>query len=156
MVNIQAIIQQKKQQFRASQEKRALQQDEVKTKEIQVLRDRALRAEGRVNLESQKQEATQRLNAANQKVPNKLMAFGQGLANVVNKGKAYTKGVQARGSSYGSAFTGNAGVSLGGGKGIDFGGGGKGIDFGAHTGSPFMGAPKIVEKKKDITIKISR
>lgn len=116
--------------------------------ELERLRKERIKLEEKAKLEEARQSELGRIQTAKAKTPSKLMAFGQGLAKVMNKGQENAKRTQVEGK----------GIDFGGHKDIAFGGT-KGVDFGSGGHSPFgeVSKPKAVEKKKgDITIHIRR
>jgi len=152
MVNVMGYIRRQKENFKAAQARKSQQENFKKAEELQKLRQQRITAEGKARLETARQSEVARIKAARSKTPNKLMAFGQGVARLINKGKEHN--AKSKGKSFGGSLFGE---SNRGSTGIDFGGNG-GLNVGGMGGSPFNVGPKAVEKKKEpsITIKINR
>jgi len=156
MVNIAALIRRKKEQFTAERSRKSQINNMERAAELQRLRQQRIQVEGKAKLETARQQEIGRIQAAKAKTPNKLMAFGQGIAKLINKGKEHN--AKSKGKSYGKGIFGEANR---GSTGLQFGGNSnnnRGIDFGAGGGSPFNGPVKPAEKKKEpnITIRINR
>lgn len=136
MVNVSAIIRKKKRQFYATRDKRRQMDISNREAELKRLRAERVRVEERAKLETARRSERSRIKSAKAKTPSKMMAFGRGVAKVVNKERLKTrKGLQFGGDKRGTAFD-------SGGSGIQFGG----------SGGPFGPKPKPKPKTRTVTI----
>lgn len=146
MVNVSGFIRRKKEQFRNMRDKQRQMELANREAELKRLKEERIKAEERARLETARRTEIARIKAANREAPNRLMAFGQGLAKVMNKGREEVKSMQAK----------SKGIEFGGGRrDLEFGGG-RGPSFGGSGNSPFGEAKKTsaVQKRPTVTIHV--
>ena len=150
MVNVRRFIQQKKEQFYASRDKRAQVDMTERREELKRLQAERVKLEERANLQTSRNRELSRIKDAKSKAPTGMMRFGQGVARVINKGRDQAKSVQAKGN----------GIDFGGGKSTFGGFGGNSRSnstFGGNSsGGPFgESKPKpVVKDKTTVIIKV--
>ena len=142
-MGVMNLIRQQKQSFRKLQTDRSVAHNVAAANELQALKDKRIRAEGKANLSKLQQQERTRLGAANQTVRDnsKGMRLAKNMANFMNEGKSRLN--QMKTKSSGPGF--NSGVSnsntFGGGSGFNVGGG----------SNPFSG-PAHKEKSKLVKV----
>ena len=144
-MGVMNLIRQQKQNFKKLKEDRSLAHNVAAANELQALKDKRIRAEGKANLSKLQQQERSRVGAANQTIRDnsKGMRLAKNMAKFMNEGK--TKLNQMKTKSSGPGF--NSGVNnnantFGGGSGFGLGGG----------SNPFNGSPKGKSKSKLVKV----
>lgn len=164
MVNIRAMINRRKEQFRSFKTRNQVSKIEAETENLALQKKHAGEL-ARANAQLQKQKRDfAAIKEYNEKVqgPNKLKKFGQNLASLIDRGKTKVRENKAQGktllgtrSNFGSSSS-SGGVFSGSGRGLDVGG--RGLDVGGSNNNKFSFGPperKMQRSKpKQIIIKL--
>ncbi len=139
------LIRQQKAGFRKLQTDRSEAHNQAAAQELQALKDKRIRAEGKANLSKLQAQERSRLGTAQQTVKDnsKGRRLAKNIAKFMNEGKTKLNQMKSGGSSKGFDPGVGKGTAFGGGGGFSLGGGSK------DTGNTF-GGPAPKESKKPI------